>query len=101
MSSILIPALCVGAIGLFFGALLAFSSIVFKVDKDERIDIICECLPGANCGGCGYAGCAALAEAVVANGETPTKCNLMTEEKNSYICKIMGIEAKAVEKKTS
>ena len=45
----------IGAIGLFFGALLAFSSIVFKVDKDERIDIVCECLPGANCGGCGYA----------------------------------------------
>ncbi len=101
MTDILIPALCIGAIGLFFGALLAFASIVFKVEKDERIDIICECLPGANCGGCGYAGCSALAEAIVKNGESATKCNLMTDEKNSYICKIMGIEAKAVEKKTA
>lgn len=101
MTEIIIPALCIGAIGLFFGGLLAFASIVFKVDKDERIDQICEMLPGANCGGCGYAGCAALAEAVCTKGESATKCNLMTDEKNIIICKLMGIEAKAVEKKTA
>ena len=101
MTDILIPALCVGAIGLFFGALLAFASIVFKVDKDERIDRICELLPGANCGGCGYTGCSALAEAIVANGESATKCNLMTEEKNTFICEIMGIAAGKVEKKVA
>ncbi len=101
MAEILIPALSIGAIGLFFGALLAFASIVFKVDKDERIDQICECLPGANCGGCGYTGCGALAEAIVTNGESATKCNLMTDEKNAFICSIMGVEAKAVEKKTA
>ena len=54
LSEILIPALAVGATGLAFGALLGFASIVFKVDKDERIDQIAEILPGANCGGCGY-----------------------------------------------
>ena len=101
MTDILIPALCVGAIGLFFGALLAFASIVFKVDKDERIDKINEFLPGANCGGCGYAGCSALAEAIVTNGESATKCNLMTEEKNRCICEIMGITAGKVEKRVA
>lgn len=99
MTDILIPALSIGAIGLFFGALLAFASIVFKVDKDERIDQVAELLPGANCGGCGYAGCAALAEAIVSNGESATKCNLMTDEKNICICKIMGISAGKVEKR--
>ena len=63
--NLLYPALAIGAIGLFFGALLAFASIVFKVEKDERIDQVCELLPGANCGGCGYTGCSALAEAIV------------------------------------
>lgn len=101
MTDILIPALSIGAIGLFFGALLGFASIVFKVDKDERIDQICEYLPGANCGGCGYTGCSALAEAIVANGETATKCNLMTEEKNAAICAIMGVKAGKVEKKSA
>ncbi len=101
MTDILIPALSIGAIGLFFGALLAFASIVFKVDKDERIDKICEYLPGANCGGCGYAGCSSLAEAIVISGESATKCNLMTEENNDAICKIMGIQAGKIEPKTA
>lgn len=101
MTEILIPALCIGAVGLFFGALLAFASIVFNVDKDERIDLVCEQLPGANCGGCGYTGCSALAEAVVLNGESATKCNLMTDEKNAIICSLMGIKAGKVEKKTA
>ena len=98
---ILIPALAIGATGLAFGALLGFASIVFKIEKDERIDQVNELLPGANCGGCGYAGCAALAEAIVTNGEVATKCNLMTAEKNEMICAIMGIAAGAVEKRTA
>ena len=53
IGEILIPALAIGATGLAFGGLLGFASIVFKVDKDERIDQIGEILPGANCGGCG------------------------------------------------
>lgn len=101
MNEILYPALAIGAIGLFFGAILAFASIIFKVDKDERIDKINEQLPGANCGGCGYAGCAALAQAIVENGETPTKCNLMTSEKAQIIASIMGVEATEVVKKTA
>ena len=100
-TNILIPALAVGATGLAFGALLGFASIVFKVDKDERIDQINELLPGANCGGCGYAGCAALAEAIVTNGEAATKCNLMTAEKNELICEIMGVKAGDVQKRTA
>lgn len=101
MTQILIPALSIGAVGLFFGALLGFASIVFKVDKDERIDRVCELLPGANCGGCGYTGCSALAEAIVSNGESATKCNLMTEENNKIICDIMGISAGKIIKKTA
>ena len=101
MNEILYPALSIGAIGLLFGAILAFASIIFKVDKDERIDKISEQLPGANCGGCGYAGCGALAQAIVEKGEDPAKCNLMTNEKAKIIASVMGIEAKEVIKKTA
>ncbi len=92
MNSILIPALAVGAMGLVFGAILAFASIVFKVDSDERIDQITEILPGANCGGCGYAGCSAFAKEIVENGVDATRCNLMTADKAKAIANIMGTE---------
>lgn len=101
INEILYPALAIGLIGLFFGAVLAIASIIFKVEKDERIDKITEILPGANCGGCGFAGCSAFAEAIVTNGARITKCNLMTPEKAEAIAAIMGVEAGKIIKKTA
>ena len=43
---------------------------VFAVEVDPREEAIVGCLPGANCGGCGYAGCGGYAAAVV-KGEAP------------------------------
>jgi len=101
LNSILYPALAIGAIGLFFGLILAISSIIFKVEKDERIDRIEEILPGANCGGCGFAGCSAFAQAIVVDGAPATRCNLMTNEKAKQIADIMGVEAGEIIKKTA
>ncbi len=92
IEQILYPALAIGAIGLFFGAVLAFSSIIFRIETDERIDKVGEILPGANCGGCGFAGCSAFAKAIVNDGAPVTSCNLMTKEKAMQIGEIMGIE---------
>lgn len=39
----------------------------FNVQEDPRIDEVLEVMPGANCGGCGYAGCRAFVEAYVNN----------------------------------
>ena len=99
LEQILYPALSIGVIGLFFGAVLAFASIIFKVEKDERIDKIAEILPGANCGGCGFAGCSAFAQAIVEDGAPITSCNLMTAEKAQQIADILGIEAAEVVRK--
>lgn len=93
MFDILYPALAIGAIALLLGGLLAFASIVFKVETDEREEKIAEILPGANCGGCGYAGCSAFAKAIVEDGAEITKCNLMTDEKLAEISSIMGVKA--------
>ncbi len=93
MTEILIPALAIGAVALVLGAVLAFASIVFKVEVDEREEKIGEILPGANCGGCGYAGCADFARAIVSEGAEITKCNLMTDEKLAEISAIMGVKA--------
>ncbi len=62
---IAISTLSIGLLGLVFGALLAYAAGKLKVEVDPRIEQINEILPGANCGGCGYAGCAAYARALV------------------------------------
>ncbi len=53
------------ALGLLSAVILYFVAQKFKVYEDPRIDDAEAMLPGANCGGCGYAGCRALAEALV------------------------------------
>ena len=58
---ILIAIGILGGLGLIFGLVLAAASKVFYVETDPRLDQLQEVLPGANCGGCGYAGCNAYA----------------------------------------
>ena len=53
------------ALGFICAVVLSAASRVFYVEEDPRVEAICEALPGANCGGCGYAGCEAYAIAVI------------------------------------
>lgn len=53
------------ALGVVSASILYFVALKFKVYEDPRIDDVEARLPGANCGGCGFAGCRALAEALV------------------------------------
>ena len=66
ITGILIAAACVGIVGIFVGLFLGVAGIKFKVEVDEREVAVTEALPGNNCGGCGYAGCDALAKAIAA-----------------------------------
>ena len=70
MNEILLPVLIVAGIGLLCGLGLAIASIVMAVPKDEKAEAIEEILPGANCGACGYSGCAGYAKAL-SSGEAP------------------------------
>jgi len=58
-------------LGGLLAIVLYFIAQKFKVQEDPRIDQVLEVLPGANCGGCGYAGCRAFAESFVRNPENP------------------------------
>ena len=61
--------------GLVAAVLLYVVSLIFKVEEDPRIDLVTAALPGANCGGCGFAGCRNFAEACVkANGIEGLAC---------------------------
>ena len=65
MKEILYAVLVLGIMGAVFGAVLAIASKVFAVKTDERLPKLVEALPGANCGGCGFAGCRGMADALV------------------------------------
>lgn len=58
-----VSTLC--ALGVLAAVLLYFVARKFRVEEDPRIDEVEKMLPGANCGGCGFAGCRAMAEALV------------------------------------
>lgn len=93
ITDVLIPVGIFAALGVLFGVVLAIASRIFAVKVDERIPQVQENLPGANCGGCGYSGCAALAEAIVKGEAAPTSCNACSEAGLANICAIMGMEA--------
>ena len=99
MNGIILAALIVGIIGLAFGLLLAFASVIFKVDVDERIEKIEEILPGANCGACGFAGCSAYAHAIVEQGAEVDCCSVGKDSVARQIGGIMG-KATAAKKPT-
>lgn len=90
---ILIPILIFLGLGALMGFLLAVASRVFEVKTDERAEAIKECLPGANCGGCGYTGCSGFAEAVV-KGEAPVNgCTVGGAETAKKVAAVMGVDA--------
>ncbi len=99
--NILFAVLVLGALGLIFGAVLAIAGKVFAVEKDERYDAILELLPGANCGGCGFAGCASYADAIVNEGADISCCPASTDEARAEIARIMGVSLTKNERLTA
>lgn len=98
---ILIAIAILGGLGLIFGLVLAAASKVFYVETDPRLDALNECLPGANCGGCGYAGCGGYAEAVL-NGEAPIgACASGGVECAQAMSSIMGVEMGEMKRKVA
>ena len=98
---ILIAIGILGGLGLVFGLVLAIASKVFYVETDPRLDQLNESLPGANCGGCGYAGCGGYAEAVL-KGEAPIgKCASGGDECAQKMAEIMGVKAEKMARRVA
>ena len=94
LSSVIV--LC--AIALAASLLLYVCSKKFAVKTDPRVNDVHECLPKANCGGCGFAGCQSLAQAIVKaadeGGDMPT-CPVGGNDVMSKIYALLGVENKA------
>ncbi|MDO8602392.1 MAG: RnfABCDGE type electron transport complex subunit B [Candidatus Omnitrophota bacterium] len=95
----LIPILTMSVMGFLFGLGLAYASKIFNVNIDPKIDIILHALPGANCGACGMAGCANLAEAIVGGKAEITACAPGGQDVYNRIAEILGVETKLKKKK--
>jgi electron transport complex protein RnfB len=77
---------------------IGFVAKAFAVEVDERIEGVEERLPGANCGGCGFAGCADFAKAVVGGDARPEGCPVCAAEDVANIAEYLGIVAEEKEK---
>lgn len=101
MNEVIIYAVSsLGILAIVAAVILYFVAQKFKVFEDPRIDDVEEVLPSANCGGCGYAGCRAFAEAIVKNGSLEgLNCPVGGGDVMMEVGKIMGLETQVSEPK--
>jgi Na+-translocating ferredoxin:NAD+ oxidoreductase RNF subunit RnfB len=86
------------AVGIIFGFVLAIANKKFAVEVNPLIHIVEDALPKGQCGACGYAGCAAYAEAVVTNPDVaPNLCVPGKEPVAKIIADLTGKASEAVE----
>jgi len=97
-SVILYSIMILGGIGLLCGSLLLVASKFFSVALDPRVGELIKMLPGANCGACGFAGCAQYARELVGGKTTPGACRVVDEKSSTAIASILGVENQAAEK---
>ena len=72
MNALVLTILTLSVLGGILAIILYFVAQRFKVEEDPRIDEVEKMLPGANCGGCGFAGCRSMSEALVKNDDITT-----------------------------
>ena len=89
---ILTALLVVAAIALVLGVLLAVISYKFGIEDDPKMKRIRACLPGINCGACGYKGCDDYAAAIAEGKAEPNLCVPGAETAAREIGDILGIE---------
>ena len=103
MSQIIIPVALVFVVGLVASVGLAIASRAFHVQEDEKFIAMRAELPGANCGGCGYAGCDDYAHALVEDpdGVPCTKCAVGGPACAEKLAAILGKSADGMEKQVA
>lgn len=101
MYEILIALLIVAAIGLIAAVLLTLASHFLRVEEDQRAVEIRACLPGVNCGACGYAGCDDYAKALAEGGVKTNLCIPGADAVAAEIAAILGVAAEDVKEQVA
>ena len=99
MEAIMMPVVVLGITGILMGLFLAYASKKFEVEVDPKVEAILAVLPGANCGACGYPGCAGYASGVVLEGAKMTLCAPGGPKVIEKIGEIMGVAVEIPVKK--
>ncbi len=92
------PIIAIGSISLALGLILGYTGKKLEVHADERVQRVFDALPGANCAGCGFAGCYAFAEALVEGRARISGCPVGDASTAENIAGILGVEAGTFEK---
>ena len=101
MEAIMMPVVVLGITGILMGLFLAYASKKFEVEVDPKVEAILAVLPGANCGACGFPGCAGYASGVALEGAKMTLCAPGGPKVIEKIGEIMGVAVEIpVKKKT-
>jgi len=85
--------LSVSAIAVVLAAILCIASRVMAVEADARLQILKDCLPGSNCGACGYPGCEGYAVALLADEAKANQCPPGGAPLATQLSEILGVTA--------
>ncbi|MCL2210053.1 MAG: RnfABCDGE type electron transport complex subunit B [Treponema sp.] len=99
MNIIIISVVSVTALGFICSSILSVVSKLMYVKIDERIALLTEIMPGANCGACGYPGCSGYASALVTDNAKTNLCTPGGAAVLAKISSILGVEAGSIESK--
>lgn len=91
----------VSVIGLLIGLFLGLASKKLEVPIDEKESKVRGLLPGANCGGCGYAGCDACAKAISIGEAAANVCPVASSDIYVEIAEVMGSSIEAGERQVA
>lgn len=97
----LFPILLVAGIGILAGIILAVASTIMAVPKDETAEALEGVLPGANCGACGFSGCAGYADALAKGEAELGLCSPGGQEVADQCAELLGADSSAVSLKTA
>ena len=102
MLEIIIPMALLFGVSLICAVILTLSDKFFGIKEDETVTAIRDCLPGANCGACGYSGCDGYAKALSDKSCTETNlCIPGGDSTASKIAVILGVDAADVVEKVA
>ncbi len=91
MTQILIATGVIVVIAIVLGLILAAANKFLSVKEDPRKEVTLSKMPGANCGACGYPGCAGLVDALISKEVTKVKlCKVIKAEKAAEIVEYLN-----------
>lgn len=101
MNPILIALIVVGGAGLLCSLFLVIASHFFRIEEEEMTKQIRDCLPGANCGACGYSGCDSYARALALGECEPNLCIPGSTQVAEKLSALLGVSVIVEEPKVA